>query len=212
MICSALSPCLPHIYPLRYHPGMVIPSDIGAALVTARRSLGITQRELAERLGVAQPQVARWERAAYRTATLERVEAVARALGIASADTAMLAAETAVAYGAPAIPDATDALLARIGTDRGALTEFCRRHHVAELAVFGSALRADFAPGSDVDFLARFEDGHRPGYRELAAAEQELGRMLGRPVDLVERESVERGENHLRRRRILGSARVVFVA
>jgi predicted nucleotidyltransferase len=62
--------------------------------------------------------------------------------------------------------------------------EFCRRHHVRRLSFFGSVLRDDFQPGSDVDILVEFEPGTRMGMIRLAGLELELGEILGRKVDL----------------------------
>jgi len=56
---------------------------------------------------------------------------------------------------------------------------FCRKHHIRKLAIFGSYLREDFGPESDIDFLVEFEQGHTPGYFELAAMEEELSNLLG---------------------------------
>lgn len=65
------------------------------------------------------------------------------------------------------------------------LEEFCRRHHIRKLAFFGSVLRPDFRPGSDVDVLVEFEPGSKVGFFELYDLEQELSRILGgRKVDL----------------------------
>lgn len=63
------------------------------------------------------------------------------------------------------------------------IAEFCRRHHVRRLAFFGSVLREDFRPDSDVDVLVEFEQGARVGLR-FFAMEQELSELLGRKVDL----------------------------
>ena len=71
----------------------------------------------------------------------------------------------------------------RITTDRPAIAEFCRRHHVRRLAFFGSVLRDDFRPDSDVDVLVEFEPGHVPGFA-FFDLQEELGRLLGRKVDL----------------------------
>jgi predicted nucleotidyltransferase len=60
---------------------------------------------------------------------------------------------------------------------------FCRRHHIRRLAVFGSALRDDFGPDSDMDVLVEFEPGHTPGLA-FFAMQDELSQILGRPVDL----------------------------
>ena len=62
---------------------------------------------------------------------------------------------------------------------------FCRRHNIRRLAVFGSALREDFRPDSDLDVLVEFEPGHTPGLIRLAGMEIELSALLGgRKVDM----------------------------
>jgi predicted nucleotidyltransferase len=71
----------------------------------------------------------------------------------------------------------------KIAIDRDAIATFCRRHHVRRLALFGSVLREDFAPGSDVDVLVEFEAGHVPGLA-FFDMERELSELLGRKVDL----------------------------
>ena len=63
------------------------------------------------------------------------------------------------------------------------INEFCRRHHIKKLSVFGSILRDDFSPESDIDILVEFEQEHIPGLA-FFAMEQELSQMLGRKVDL----------------------------
>ncbi len=72
---------------------------------------------------------------------------------------------------------------ARIVVPKERLAEFCRRHHVRRLALFGSVLREDFHPGSDVDVLVEFEPGHVPGLA-FFGMEQELSDILGHRVDL----------------------------
>lgn len=64
------------------------------------------------------------------------------------------------------------------------LAEFCQRHHIRKLSLFGSVLRDDFTEHSDVDFLVEFEPGRVPGYLRLAAMENELSDLIGRNVDL----------------------------
>lgn len=65
------------------------------------------------------------------------------------------------------------------------IAEFCRRHHIRKLAVFGSALREDFRPRSDVDLLVEFDPEHIPGLIGLAGMELELSALLGgRKVDM----------------------------
>ncbi len=71
----------------------------------------------------------------------------------------------------------------KIKVDEHEVAEFCRRHHIRRLAFFGSVIRDDFGPDSDVDVLVEFEPGHVPGLRFLAMQE-ELSRLLGRKVDL----------------------------
>jgi len=70
-----------------------------------------------------------------------------------------------------------------IPIDRAVIAEFCRRHHIRRLAFFGSVLRGDFTPASDVDVLVEFEPGHVPGLA-FFGMEQELSSILGRKVDL----------------------------
>ena len=64
------------------------------------------------------------------------------------------------------------------------IAEFCQRHHIRRLALFGSALRDDFTPDSDVDVLVEFEPGTRVGMIRLAGIELELSRILSRKVDM----------------------------
>jgi predicted nucleotidyltransferase len=64
------------------------------------------------------------------------------------------------------------------------IEDFCRRNSIRRLSVFGSALRADFGPESDVDFLVEFEPGHRIGLLGMAALERELSAIIGGPADL----------------------------
>ncbi len=69
-----------------------------------------------------------------------------------------------------------------ISKDR--IADFCRRHRIRRLSLFGSILRADFRPDSDVDVLVEFEPGARVGLIKLAGIEIELSELLGRKVDL----------------------------
>lgn len=71
----------------------------------------------------------------------------------------------------------------RIAIDRERLAGFCRRNHIRRLALFGSVLRDDFGPDSDVDVLVEFEPGQVLGLR-FFALERELSEILGRKVDL----------------------------
>jgi hypothetical protein len=69
-----------------------------------------------------------------------------------------------------------------ISTER--LTEFCRQNHIKKLSLFGSILREDFRPESDVDMLVEFEPGQGVGLITLAGLERKLSEMIGRKVDL----------------------------
>lgn len=92
------------------------------------------------------------------------------------------------------------------------LESFCHKWDVVELALFGSVLREDFGPRSDVDVLITFAEGSHHGLSDLVEMQQELEALLGRKVDLVSRRGVESSRNPLRRRAILDSARVVYAA
>ena len=90
--------------------------------------------------------------------------------------------------------------------------QFCRRWKIKELWLFGSVLRGDYEARSDVDLMARFAPDTRMSLLDLLRAQNELSDMLGRPVDLVLREDIERSENWIRRKDILESAREIYVA
>jgi predicted nucleotidyltransferase len=96
--------------------------------------------------------------------------------------------------------------------DDDALRAFCERWGIVELALFGSVLRDDFGPDSDVDVLVTCAPEARRTAFEHLRAERELARLLGRPVDLVERRALDEDRNVVRRQRIAGSARVVYAA
>jgi len=92
------------------------------------------------------------------------------------------------------------------------IADFCQRWKITEFALFGSALRDDFRPDSDIDVLVTFADDAHWGLFDLVAMEEELQQLLGRPVDLVERRAVEKSENYIRRRHILSSLEPIYVA
>jgi len=87
---------------------------------------------------------------------------------------------------------------------------FCQKWQIRKLELFGSVLRDDFGPESDIDMLATFDPEASLSLFDVIEAEFELQEMLGRPVDLVDRSAVERSENWIRRRRILESARTIY--
>ena len=92
------------------------------------------------------------------------------------------------------------------------IVEFCHRWKIHELALFGSFLRDDFRPDSDMDFLYTFVDGAPWTLFDLVTMDQELAAIVGRDVDLVDRTSIEQSENWIRRRAILGTAETIYVA
>jgi predicted nucleotidyltransferase len=92
------------------------------------------------------------------------------------------------------------------------LRAFCQRWLIDELAFFGSVLRADFRPDSDIDILVSFAEDAPWSLLDEIRMIDELEDILGRKVDLVSRQAVEKSHNWLRRQNILGSAQVVYAA
>jgi len=81
----------------------------------------------------------------------------------------------------------------KLAIDKDKVADFCRRHRIQRLAVFGSALRDDFGPDSDVDVLVDFEPGHVPGFFRLSDMAEELSaHFAGRQVDLRTPEDLSR--------------------
>ena len=78
--------------------------------------------------------------------------------------------------------------------------------------MFGSALREDFGPESDVDLLVAFDEEARHSLFDMVRMEEELGEIFGREIDLVERAGIERSRNYLRRKAILESAETIYAA
>ncbi len=96
--------------------------------------------------------------------------------------------------------------------DPEALRTFCEKWGVAELAVFGSVLRDDFRPDSDIDFLVTWAPGRRPRLFAMFEMKDELVALLGREVDLAQRQVVEADRNQFRRKAILDSAKTIYAA
>lgn len=101
-------------------------------------------------------------------------------------------------------------MMARIFIDKEEITAFCRRWQVTELALFGSVLRDDFGPDSDLDVLISFSPEARHSLFDLVRMQDELKRIFGREVDIVSRRGIEASRNYLRRHEILNSAEVVY--
>lgn len=92
------------------------------------------------------------------------------------------------------------------------INEFCNKWKVAELAIFGSALRDDFGPDSDVDVLVSFKPDSKRSLFDLAQMGEELEGVFAREVDLLTRPGIEASRNYLRRKAILDSAKVLYAA
>lgn len=89
------------------------------------------------------------------------------------------------------------------------IADFCCKWRIRELSLFGSVLREDFLPTSDIDVLVSFEPHSNWSLWDLIAMRDELAVLFGRPVDLVEREALR---NPIRRQRILSTREVVHAA
>jgi uncharacterized protein len=99
-----------------------------------------------------------------------------------------------------------------IDYDKEVLREFCRRWKVTEFALFGSAVRDDFGPESDVDVLVRLAPDAPWTVSTWLEMQRELESLFQRRVDLVERDAVEHSDNRFRKRAILSSAVMLDVA
>lgn len=96
--------------------------------------------------------------------------------------------------------------------DQVAFEQFCRRWKVVEMGIFGSALRSDSRPDSDVDLLVTFAQNARWRLFDFVRMKRELEAMMRRKVDLVERQAVERSPNYIRRRDILSTVERLYAA
>ncbi len=92
------------------------------------------------------------------------------------------------------------------------ITAFCRRWQITELAFFGSVLRDDFRPDSDLDVLVSFAPDANWGLLDQVKMQQELELIVGRAVDLVSRRAIESSANWIRRQEILHTAQPFYVA
>lgn len=98
--------------------------------------------------------------------------------------------------------------MVRVTIDRERIAAFCREHHIVKLAVFGSALREDFRPDSDVDMLVWFESGQRVTLFDMVEMEEELSEIVGRKVDLRTPQEL----SHLFRDEVVEQAEVQYAA
>lgn len=100
----------------------------------------------------------------------------------------------------------------RIEIPRDAIESFCRRWLIAEFALFGSVLRDDFRPDSDIDVLVTFGEGEHWSLFDLVGMKLELEELFGRSVDVVEKPTIEKSRNPYRRRNILDNYLPVYAA
>jgi predicted nucleotidyltransferase len=101
---------------------------------------------------------------------------------------------------------------ARIEIPKGKIAEFCEKWEVRELAFFGSVLRDDFRPDSDIDVIVDFKPDTSRTLFDLVSMIDELKDILGREVDLMTRRAVEQSRNYIRRKEILSTMEVVHVS
>jgi uncharacterized protein len=90
------------------------------------------------------------------------------------------------------------------------ITEFCDRWQITEFALFGSVLRDDFRPDSDIDIMVQFHPDAHPTFSSLDQMEAELKAIFQRDIDLITRQGIETSRNYLRRQEILSSAQVIY--
>jgi predicted nucleotidyltransferase len=100
----------------------------------------------------------------------------------------------------------------KIRLSREQVKQFCDRWQITEFALFGSVLRDDFHPESDIDILVTFAPEAHHTLFDLVRMENELKEIFKRDVDLVSRRGIERSLNYLRRHEILSSAQVIYAA
>lgn len=100
----------------------------------------------------------------------------------------------------------------RLGIEDDLLADFCQKWKIVRVEIFGSALREDFRPESDVDLLVTFTEDAPWSLLDIVHLEDELSRLLGRRTEIAERRAIEQSTNPFRRRGILGSAQLLYAA
>lgn len=98
----------------------------------------------------------------------------------------------------------------RLGLSRAEIVNFCQRWGINKLSLFGSILRDDFRPDSDIDLMLTFAPDARQGLLTLAQIKHELESRLDRSVDLVPEASVQTSDNWIRQREILSTAQIIY--
>ncbi len=100
----------------------------------------------------------------------------------------------------------------QIDVSESEIANFCQKWLIEEFALFGSVVRGDFQQDSDIDVLVTFKPEATWTLFDQVDMQDELKLLFGRDVDLVSRKGIERSQNHLRRREIIDSARVMYAA
>jgi hypothetical protein len=92
------------------------------------------------------------------------------------------------------------------------IAEFCQKWKIREFAFFGSVLRDDFQPDSDIDVLVTFDEDAHHSLFDLVDMQDELKVIFGREVDLVSKRGIESSRNYIRKNAILNSAEAIYAA
>ena len=100
----------------------------------------------------------------------------------------------------------------RITIPQNKLASFCKKHSITKLSLFGSVLRDDFGPDSDIDVLVEFEANAKHSLLDMVDMTAELEKILGRKVDILTRKAVEQSRNYIRRKAILSSLEVIYAS
>ncbi|MGB7058783.1 MAG: nucleotidyltransferase family protein, partial [Geitlerinemataceae cyanobacterium] len=90
------------------------------------------------------------------------------------------------------------------------ITKFCQQWQITEFSLFGSVLRDDFRPDSDIDILIDFDRQSHPTLFDLVEMEEQLKTLFQRDIDLLTRKGVETSRNYLRRHAILSTAQLIY--
>ena len=101
---------------------------------------------------------------------------------------------------------------AHIEIPKEKIVEFCRKWKIREFALFGSVLRDDFRPDSDIDVLVTFDENAHHSLFDLVDMQDELKEIFGREVDLVSKRGIESSRNYIRKNAILSSAEAIYAA
>lgn len=98
----------------------------------------------------------------------------------------------------------------QIDLEIDAIRDFCKKWQIIELSLFGSVLRKDFRPDSDIDVLVSFAPDTPWTLLDLVNMEHELADLTGRNIDLIEKQAIENSNNWLRRNEILNTAQMIY--